>query len=742
MFNSKNAALRPGVVVSVLLLMAWSVATATARDATEMIPADARVCVGWDRITPADDKCNRWIRSTLENLFTRIAEDQGPDEIEPVRRLSRLLTEAASASGAAALLDISVVNGVPVPELVLAVSELKDAAAVVKTVDELLAADGLMSETVMIGGAALRMVSPADAPAPFFFGEHRGVFVGALGENAATKLLAVVKGGGESLSRDAELQADRKRVERYRNVENLFAYVRLPLLIDSIRKATTEAGEPPPPNVDEILRELGLAAMQSLYWSHGSDARSMAGALFLHTDAGADRGLLRVFRQAGDARSLLKLVPQDVYWASASTLDLTGLWQEVVRVAESLAPDQAPQLQSSVGMARQMLGFSPTDDLLPNLGRQWLFFDAPDHGGLLFTGAVLVTKPKDAAGLDEMVGRIGEMLTPLLVMAKSQLKQETTTYDGCTLHSWIVAGLPVPIIPSWCTVDGRTIFALSPQTLAVACKRMRAQSKEASLTDHAELSKALDAWPAELTSVCYTDTRTCMRMIYPLWNLIQCAASSFNARYGGGIDLEMFSPLPEAIKDIRCAARGTWHEPDGLFLAYSGTGGIAGQLSTVPVAFATSMTASILLPSLARARELAKRTVSSSNLRGLGMGCHIYANDHDSAFPTDLGQLVQQGVATAKMLHSPRDRGPDSETSYVYISGQKQSSDVRNVLAYEKVLGDEGTNVLFVDGHVEWMDVASFAAALRSTYERLNRMDELPPEYRAAPVAEDEDGEE
>jgi len=42
---------------------------------------------------------------------------------------------------------------------------------------------------------------------------------------------------------------------------------------------------------------------------------------------------------------------------------------------------------------------------------------------------------------------------------------------------------------------------------------------------------------------------------------------------------------------------------------------------------------SILLPSLSRARELAKRAVCAANLRGLGQGQHIYANDNDEWFP-------------------------------------------------------------------------------------------------------------
>lgn len=42
---------------------------------------------------------------------------------------------------------------------------------------------------------------------------------------------------------------------------------------------------------------------------------------------------------------------------------------------------------------------------------------------------------------------------------------------------------------------------------------------------------------------------------------------------------------------------------------------------------------SILLPSLSRARELAKRAVCASNLRGIGQGEHIYSNDNAEWFP-------------------------------------------------------------------------------------------------------------
>ncbi|MBN2446959.1 MAG: prepilin-type N-terminal cleavage/methylation domain-containing protein, partial [Phycisphaerae bacterium] len=59
---------------------------------------------------------------------------------------------------------------------------------------------------------------------------------------------------------------------------------------------------------------------------------------------------------------------------------------------------------------------------------------------------------------------------------------------------------------------------------------------------------------------------------------------------------------------------------------------------------------SILLPSLARARELAKRAVCRANMRGIGQSCYIYSNDYEETFPI------------AKYKRSTTSSGDDGET--------------------------------------------------------------------------------
>lgn len=76
---------------------------------------------------------------------------------------------------------------------------------------------------------------------------------------------------------------------------------------------------------------------------------------------------------------------------------------------------------------------------------------------------------------------------------------------------------------------------------------------------------------------------------------------------------------------------------------------------------------SILLPSLSRARELAKRAVCASNLRGIGQGNHIYSNDNNESFPQHY--FLYTGTPPAL---------PDTGIQYVGMLGTTATLSIRN----------------------------------------------------------------
>ena len=168
--------------------------------------------------------------------------------------------------------------------------------------------------------------------------------------------------------------------------------------------------------------------------------------------------------------------------------------------------------------------------------------------------------------------------------------------------------------------------------------------------------------------------------------------------------------------------------------------------------------AAMLLPALARAREQARRAVCVSNLKQIGLGMHMYAQDYDENFPYKVagsyGSPAQQQkiaeaslsclsnyISAAKTFVCPSggdtaasavERLSMVSLSYAYYISQTESTATDTAIAADQNArdtvawdtdgefdtdaphGTEGGNFLFIDGHVKWhkspaTDVANFA---------------------------------
>jgi prepilin-type processing-associated H-X9-DG protein len=156
--------------------------------------------------------------------------------------------------------------------------------------------------------------------------------------------------------------------------------------------------------------------------------------------------------------------------------------------------------------------------------------------------------------------------------------------------------------------------------------------------------------------------------------------------------------------------------------------------------------ASIMLSSRCGSRELANRVQCASNMKQIGLAAIMWANDHGGKFPDDLDTLLAHEDLPSVMFNCPSSsatpaQGPTTQAvlddfhqtghlSYIYIGkGLTTQSPADAVVLYElpdnhkdddmsitSELSSEkkaiGMNVLFSDGHTEWMTGAE-AEALR-----------------------------
>lgn len=129
-----------------------------------------------------------------------------------------------------------------------------------------------------------------------------------------------------------------------------------------------------------------------------------------------------------------------------------------------------------------------------------------------------------------------------------------------------------------------------------------------------------------------------------------------------------------------------------------------------------SVLAGMLLPTLSRAREKARRINCAGNLKQIGLGLLMYAADFEGNLPTNAYQgtsfeLLRQEriISDGKIWHCPsrtdlKDKAQDS--AFIYIgSGLRDDNPFseRVSIAYDEEgnhSGNEWMNVVYLDGHV------------------------------------------
>ncbi len=156
-----------------------------------------------------------------------------------------------------------------------------------------------------------------------------------------------------------------------------------------------------------------------------------------------------------------------------------------------------------------------------------------------------------------------------------------------------------------------------------------------------------------------------------------------------------------------------------------GTGmAVTGMVLPVVVLPVIALLMAILMPALAQTRRQAQRIMCGTNLSGIGKAMMVYSYDNDGEYPTpdrwcDL--LIEQADATDKMFTCPgaelKDTGNYAMNPAVEKMGADSPADM--VLVFESQPGwnqaggpelltldnhqHEGCNILFVDGHVEFV---------------------------------------
>jgi prepilin-type processing-associated H-X9-DG protein len=233
-----------------------------------------------------------------------------------------------------------------------------------------------------------------------------------------------------------------------------------------------------------------------------------------------------------------------------------------------------------------------------------------------------------------------------------------------------------------------------------------------------------------VASVQYSDLVRTTPINYGSWVAISRLVG-FGDIFGVRSPLMVMPPLQKLMAEMGPAAGISWSDDAGFHLRSLSPFPGAELFSTDPVgAYMTSAgpaALAVMLPALSRARESANRVKSMSNLRQIGQGVLLYSNDHNGKAPPDLGTILKDEELGPEVFIAPqtsksvppgvREMTRDQQAAwvqqnadYVYLGAGKQVLSIKpdEPLAYEKfqVGRGQGINILYGDGHVEWVNLA------------------------------------
>jgi len=169
-----------------------------------------------------------------------------------------------------------------------------------------------------------------------------------------------------------------------------------------------------------------------------------------------------------------------------------------------------------------------------------------------------------------------------------------------------------------------------------------------------------------------------------------------------------------------------------------GTGmAITGIVLPVVVLPVMALLMAILMPALAQTRRLAQRIICGTNLSGIGKAMIVYANDNDGKYPTPDGWcdlLIEYADVTEKMfICRGAGEGPCNYAMNANIEELGIEAPPDMVLIFESQPGwnlsggpelltlenhqQQGCNVLFKDGHVEFVKPEDIPKLRWNAYE-------------------------
>lgn len=453
---------------------------------------------------------------------------------------------------------------------------------------------------------------------------------------------------------------------------------------------------------EEFISALGLDALEWMGGTVHCDPPGFQNRLVLHCP-GERTGLLALVPTGLLSEDLFAHVPKFSPAAAALCFDAAEAYDVVRQLTYAWSESGGESFDSSMADFAEETGLDLRDGLLAALGREYLMYVTPSPLSPVGLDAALLIP--DSEG-----GRMKTALASLADYVRTSMEEdgtgtvESSTVGEHTLYMVRYRG-QVPLAPAFGVVGNTVVASLFPGS---AQAQMRMLS-----------SGPPDPSTSILASERFKETRA---RVSPGGSMVSYldAEAYIDLAYRGVMQLWTFPtfdppfeatelPQPEAITKHLGGACSMLRvgEQDIVLEEYSPLI-INPSLSPQSLALMGGIT---YAASRASHQEYAAAEVEGpecvSNLKNIGLALAIYANDHEDKYPPTLEDLLAGYLPNAEALQCPSDSS--DERSYLYVPGLSVAHEPTAIVMFERKGNHAGgRNVLFGDGHVEWMSEEAF----------------------------------
>lgn len=696
-----------------LVVILLAPAAVQAQALADKVPADAIVYAGWrgvDDLGPGYSQSN--LKAVLDDSDVRKFFDQFLPEL--MNRIGKLNPDAANMLPILSALAkptwehptaffISGIdfnpNGPPTPHLGILWQPGKDARALKDQLQQLIG-------QIPLPPFPVQVVQKGDLVA---------LMVGYDNPEAA-----LGGGGTKALADDPAFQQALSRVMKDSVGAVYLDYQRLLDQLERVFKAANN--EQLSASWSKMRDSMGLRGLKRLIVTSGFDGKDWGTLGFVEAPE-PRTGILAMASGQPVGQELLSAIPQSVTMAGATRFDLGRLIETMRKMAGSMDPNAAREVNGVLDRVSRESGVDIEKDLLGSLGDQWAYFTDPTLGGTGLASITVVNRLKDPARFEQSLEKFEDYaLAEIQRQAPAQppvkISFYTTQIDGMKIH---YLGIPF-IAPSWVVHDGNLYVCAFPQ-VAAAVARHGAGNHGSILQNPGFVALHKRLGQHEPASFAFADLPKTAPNAYGSW-LVITRTLGFADVFGVQSPPFMLPELSKLESHLSPAGQVSWVDKDGFHFRsvepFPGSTLVASDPAITAV-YAEPILISLMLPALNRAREQANRVKSASNLRQIGLGAVMYANNHDQKFPPDLGTIAADEDLAPSVFMNPRiDHGPapaaprdpkqlarwvNQHSDYVWTgAGKSVTVPADVIIAYEKPEQNaEGINLLFANGSVAFL---------------------------------------